>query len=117
MMSRRLLAAAVLAVAAGLAGYAGLAQTRTTQAGEYIAAGSVDLMRLLPPPPASGSGVTRAEIDELLRIQASRTPADCERAAADRDAKLSRFMEALGLPATVSERDLPRAESELSTHH
>jgi acid phosphatase (class A) len=109
MISRRLLAAAVLAVAVGLAGHAGLAQTRATPAGEYIAVGSVDLIRLLPPPPANDSDVTRAEIDELLQIQASRTPADCERAAADRDAKLSRFMETLGLPTTVSEKDLPRA--------
>jgi acid phosphatase (class A) len=44
---------------------------------------AIDPMRLLPPPPAEGSALQKAEIAELHRIQRARTPAELARAAWD----------------------------------
>lgn len=49
------------------------------------------------PPPAQDSAQTRAELDELLALQAKRTPADVAAAQADRKTRISRFADALGL--------------------
>src|SRR5262245_2796138 len=50
-------------------------------------------------PPAADSAQTRLELDELLAIQASRTPAQVAAAQADRKTEISRFYGALGLDA------------------
>ena len=55
-------------------------------------------------PPARDSAQTRAELGELLALQAARTPADVTAAQADRKTRISRFADALGLaPEKVDE--------------
>jgi acid phosphatase (class A) len=60
-------------------------------------------------PPARESPVTRAELDELLALQAKRTPAEVEAARADRRTRIERFYSALGLDPQ-DPPDLPRVE-------
>ena len=49
----------------------------------FLSPGQVDLMRLLPPPPASGSPEMQAELAEVLALQASRTPERVAQAVRD----------------------------------
>jgi acid phosphatase (class A) len=49
------------------------------------------------PPPAQDSVATRSELDELLALQAARTPAQVTAAQADRKTEVERFYGALGL--------------------
>lgn len=53
-----------------------MAQTDAAAANapHFLVPGVPDLPALLPAPPAPGSAETRAEIEELLRLQAARTP-------------------------------------------
>lgn len=53
--------------------------------GYFIKNAQVDLLRLLPPPPADDSTQTRAEIAELVQIEKSLTPMEKEAAMADND--------------------------------
>jgi acid phosphatase (class A) len=41
----------------------------------YVASAQVDVMKLLPPPPALQSQEQKRDLDELLAIQKARTPA------------------------------------------
>jgi acid phosphatase (class A) len=75
--------------------------------GGYLTAVSLNLYRLLPPPPEAGSAAERAELDELLRLQASRTPADVQRAREDANISIFRFADALGNPPGFNPRALP----------
>jgi acid phosphatase (class A) len=113
MIDRLLPAVVVLAVATFLAGSDGQSPPKAAPASPvasaaYLDPRSVDLTRLLPPPPANDSVTTRSELDELLQIQSSRTSEDCDRAVADREVKLLRFAGALGLPPSVEAHDLPK---------
>lgn len=73
--------------------------------GEYLSPVSLNLYRLLPPPPQAGSLRERAELDELLRLQATRTPAEVRRAQQDASLSIFRFADALGdLPAFNPQR-------------
>jgi acid phosphatase (class A) len=58
-------------------------------------------------PPAPGSADTRRELDELLAMQAARTPDQASAARADRKTEIERFYPALGFSAKPS---LPRLE-------
>lgn len=64
----------------------------------YLTPASLNLYRLLPPPPKAGSAQERAELDELLRLQATRTPAEVKRASEDATVSIFRFADALGSP-------------------
>jgi acid phosphatase (class A) len=75
--------------------------------GDYLNAASLDLYRLLPPPPQAGSVEERAELDELLRLQATRTPAEVRRAQEDATVSIFRFGDALGSPAAFNPQQLP----------
>lgn len=75
--------------------------------GAYLRPTSVDLYRLLPPPPAAGSAQERTELDELLRLQATRTAADVQRARADAALSIFRFADALGNPPQFNPQQLP----------
>ena len=57
--------------------------------GNFISPDQVDLVKILAPPPANNSPETKAEIQELIRIQEKRTPH--EEAAARADAKMTIF--------------------------
>ena len=73
-----------------------------------VAGAALDLQRLLAPPPAQGSADTRAELDELLQLQATRTPAQVERARGDAELSVARFADALGNPAPLTDAAAPR---------
>ncbi len=75
--------------------------------GAYLTPASVDLYRLLPPPPEAGSAQERGELDELLHLQATRTPAAVRRAQEDATVSIFRFADALGSPAKFNPRELP----------
>jgi acid phosphatase (class A) len=60
------------------------------------------------PPPAADSPATRLELDQLLAMQAARTPADVAAAQADRKTEIARFYGALGLGSHPPK--LPRVE-------
>ena len=62
----------------------------------YVDAGVVDLLHILPPPPADDSQQTLAELGEILTIQVARTPAMAERARADSEESIWRFADVLG---------------------
>jgi acid phosphatase (class A) len=72
-----------------------------------VTASTLDLGRILPPPPAEGSRVQRMELDELLHIQATRTPEQAERAREDAEASVFRFADALGNPSGFTPANLP----------
>jgi acid phosphatase (class A) len=74
---------------------------------QYVDASLLDLMRLLPPPPANDSAATRAELDEMLRIQKKRSAVQVSRAQADANVTINRFAEALGAPSGFDIRNLP----------
>jgi acid phosphatase (class A) len=61
-------------------------------------------------PSAPGSPETRAELDELLKLQATRTDADVAAARADRKTEIRRFYPALGFD-DGDFPDLPRLET------
>jgi acid phosphatase (class A) len=61
-------------------------------------------------PGAPNSPETRAELDELLKLQATRTDADVAAARADRKTEIRRFYVALGFDATQLP-ELPRLEN------
>ena len=74
---------------------------------QYVDASLLDLVRLLPPPPADDSRETRAELDEMLRIQKKRNDVQVSRAQADADITINRFADALGAPAGFDVKNLP----------
>jgi acid phosphatase (class A) len=75
--------------------------------GAYLARDSLNLYRLLPPPPEAGSAQERADLDELLRLQATRTPAEVQRARDDASVTVFRFADALGNPQNFKPQALP----------
>lgn len=86
----------------------GVAPARApTDAAHCVDASTLDLGRILPPPPAAGSPQERAELDELLRIQATRTPAQVELAQKDAEISIFRFADALGDPRGFTAANLP----------
>jgi acid phosphatase (class A) len=78
-----------------------------TDAAHCVDASTLDLGRILPPPPAAGSAQERAELDELLHIQATRTPAQVDQAQKDAQISIFRFADALGNPRGFTEENLP----------
>ncbi|MBS0584472.1 MAG: phosphatase PAP2 family protein [Proteobacteria bacterium] len=72
----------------------------------YVDAGTVDLLRILPPPPADDSAQTLRELGEILTIQVARTPAMAERARADSEENIWRFADVLG--DKFAAQNLPR---------
>jgi acid phosphatase (class A) len=57
-----------------------------------------DFVALFDAPPSKISARTRQELDEMLAIQARRTPSDIQAARADRKTDVWQFAAALGLP-------------------
>jgi acid phosphatase (class A) len=62
----------------------------------YLDASTVDLLHILPPPPADDSPQTLRELGEILTIQVARTPAMAERARGDSEESVWRFADVLG---------------------
>ena len=101
----RLLFALSLALAAAGPASASTALLAAADTAHCVDSQSLDLRRILPPPPAAGSPRTRAELDELMRIQAQRTPIEIELARRDAVRSIFRFADALdGAPGFESKR-------------
>jgi acid phosphatase (class A) len=62
----------------------------------YVAPTQIDVMKLLPPPPALQSEEQKRDLDELLTIQKVRTPAQEQRALADATSGTFGFADVLG---------------------
>jgi acid phosphatase (class A) len=104
---RRILAASGLALTALLGVVSAACADRPVQRAPVDVA-TLDLTRILPSPAADDSAETRAELDELLRIQTSRSAAQADRAHQDEKISIFRFADALGTPPQFAEKDLPR---------
>jgi len=59
--------------------------------GNFIQLSDIDLMRLLPPPPAQDGPITKAELAEVLSLQQSAGQARIDQAAADAEETVFRF--------------------------
>lgn len=62
----------------------------------YPLAARLDLVTLLPPPPASGTDADRADLAAVLALQASRSAAQIELAKADAEASVFRYADVIG---------------------
>ena len=80
-------------------------------ASPYFDARSLDLSRVLPPPPTNDSEITRNEIAVMLKIQQERTPEEAARARADASYSVFRFADALGNPEVFNANSLPKTNS------
>ncbi len=76
----------------------------------FITAKDLDLVHLLPQPPANDSAQTRRELGEVLTLQVTRTPAMEERSIADAVEDIWRFREVLPLSmqAKFNKEALPK---------
>jgi len=70
----------------------------------YLDGDTAPFVAIFPPPPARGSAAERAELDELLALQKSRSAAEVAAAQADRKTELTRFASALGMDADALTR-------------
>lgn len=100
-------AAALVALVLVAAWPAGAREPQGDRAAHFVAPDEIDLVRLLPPPPAAGSAEAAADLDTVLALQRGRTPESIERARKDRKQTIFRFADLLGpsfagknLPAT-----------------
>jgi acid phosphatase (class A) len=67
----------------------------------------IDLLTLLPPPPAIGSPRMNAELGEILTLQVTRTPEMVTRAVADAEETVWRFSDVINDPKFTRE-NLPK---------
>jgi acid phosphatase (class A) len=67
----------------------------------YLDGATADYVALFAEPPAPDSPATRAELEELLGLQKTRSDADVAAARADRKTEIRRFYGALGFPEGV----------------
>jgi acid phosphatase (class A) len=102
---RRLVLATLTAVAVAVA----IHFWQSQRASGYFAGDLSAFAAGFPPPPARDSAQQRQEIEELLAMQHSRTPAQVAAARADRKTEISRFYGALGLSA-ADDLKLPALE-------
>jgi acid phosphatase (class A) len=63
----------------------------------FITSKEIDLVKLLPPPPANDSPQTKAELSEILALQAARTPEMVVRSQADATEDIWRFADVMGV--------------------
>ncbi|MEI6970774.1 MAG: phosphatase PAP2 family protein [bacterium] len=69
-----------------------------TGAGEfnYVGAAALDVVALLPAPPAADSEETKAELDLIVRVQEARTPAQVARVTSESKVEMNSFSRAIG---------------------
>jgi acid phosphatase (class A) len=72
----------------------------------YLTGETADFVAIFSAPPQRDSPATRAELDELLELQKTRTPVEVAAARADRKTEIQRFYGALGFPEGANP-DLP----------
>jgi len=68
----------------------------------FVKTGELDIVALLPPPPAAGSDEAKIEIETVLKLQASRTPAEVDRAKAEAKLTPAAFAPVLGESFTAA---------------
>ncbi len=73
----------------------------------FADAREINLLDLLPPPPANDSAQMKAELGEILTIQVTRTPEMAARAVADAEENVWRFSDAIDNPKFTKE-NLPK---------
>ncbi|WP_047464668.1 phosphatase PAP2 family protein [Rhizobium rhizogenes] len=73
----------------------------------FADAKEINLLNLLPPPPANDSAQTKAELGEILTLQVTRTPDMAARAVADAEENVWRFSDAIDNPKFTKE-NLPK---------
>src|SRR4051812_42012033 len=96
--------APVLALALGFAATLVTAQTKSaaTQASPHFAGtATLNPLALLTPPPASNTSEASAELDLVLQLQASRSSAQTQRAAAEAKLSPTAFQSVLGTEFTA----------------
>jgi acid phosphatase (class A) len=109
----RLLAAPLIALLSAtlVVGCASAPERVLNVASPYFDAKTLDLGRVLPPPPSNDSATTRAEIALMLKIQQERTPEEAALARADASYSVFRFADALGNPEVFNAKSLPKTSS------
>ncbi|MDQ0319939.1 acid phosphatase (class A) [Pararhizobium capsulatum DSM 1112] len=73
----------------------------------FADATEINLLDLLPPPPADDSAQTRAELGEILTLQVTRTPEEAALATADDAEEIWRFANVINNPKFTKE-NLPK---------
>jgi len=73
----------------------------------FTDAKEINLLNLLPPPPANDSAQMKAELGEILTIQVTRTPEMAARAVADAEENVWRFSDVIDNPKFTKE-NLPK---------
>ncbi len=73
----------------------------------FTDAKEINLLDLLPPPPANDSAQMKAELGEILTIQVTRTPEMAARAVADAEENVWRFSDVIDNPKFTKE-NLPK---------
>jgi acid phosphatase (class A) len=105
-----------------LAAAAGLTWWQQRDVAHFLERDPAPFAQRFAAPTDAGSAATRAELDELLRLQVTRTAEQVARARADRKTRIAQFHEALGLdPASppelpALERLAERVEDDVRIH-
>jgi len=73
----------------------------------FADAKEINLLNLLPPPPANDSAQMKAELGEILTVQVTRTPEMAARAVADAEENVWRFSDVIDNPKFTKE-NLPK---------
>ena len=73
----------------------------------FLTPADVDLLKLLPPPPAVGSLAHKRDLSELQKLQAQRTKARVAQAIADQEETVWRFLE--GMEKPIDKTKIPQA--------
>ena len=88
-----------------------IATQRAGAAPTYFDTSELDLTRLLPPAPTNTSAETRDDLDQMLKVQQTRSAAESERARADVAVNIYRLGDALGNPAGFNAESLPLTDA------
>lgn len=97
MFTRRQFNLASLARVATAAVALSVAPAMAADENPYLKGDDVPVMKLLTPPPAETSDITKAELAEILSIQESRTKERAEQAVADQEETVYRFLTGMGI--------------------
>ncbi|NKI69729.1 phosphatase PAP2 family protein [Collimonas pratensis] len=73
------------------------ASVQAREENPFITSKEIDLIKLLPPPPANDSLQTKAELSEVLALQAARTPEMTARSQADATEEIWHFADVMGV--------------------
>jgi acid phosphatase (class A) len=75
----------------------------------FLTTADVDLLKLLPPPPALGSPAHKRDLAELEKLQAQRTKARVAQAVADQEETVWRFLD--GMEKPIDKTRIPKSSA------